>query len=116
MGSISGGFWGHFGVQKPFKFQSHFWDALLQLELSAAPLRRGLGAGPGAADPPRAAPFSRAEESYKLLYIARIANTRSDTQWARGPANFPFFSRFFKPIFCVCENIRGGLVDLGGPV
>ena len=55
---------------------------------ASARLRRGLGAGPGAADAPRAAPFSRAEGSYKSLYIARIANTRCDTQWARGPANF----------------------------
>ena len=29
LGSIWGGFWEHFGIQKPFKFQSHFWDALL---------------------------------------------------------------------------------------
>ena len=71
----------------------------MQLELSVTRLRRGFDAAsarvdtvPGAADAPRAAPFSRAEGSYNILYLARIANTRSDTQWARGSANWRWYT------------------------
>ena len=65
--------------------------------------RRDCNAGPGAADPPWAAPLSRAEGSYKRLgsqvprpKASQASQTRSNTPWARGPANFSGFWTFWK--------------------
>ena len=45
-------------------------------------LRRDFGAGPGAADPPRRRPFSRAEGSYKRLgsQVSRVPSIGSVTK------------------------------------
>ena len=75
----------YFGVQKPFEIQSRFWDVFFQLAPTSGGLRGDFDAAVSPPEPPRAAPFSRTEGSF---YDPRDANTRSNTPWARGLANF----------------------------
>ena len=89
-------FWKPFGsivvFKSRFKFDHDFGMLFCRSPergVISVRLRRIVDGSSGAADPPRRRPF-RAEGSYKRL--AQASQTRSNTQRARGPANF--FSEF----------------------
>ena len=70
-GDVFGSFWEAFGSilgsKSRSKFGVFFWTvffAIPRRDVASTRLRRDFGAGVCAAEPPRAAPFSRAEGSY----------------------------------------------------